>query len=77
MARRESFSSTSIFFPALFISGISACGGDTTTFSVALSILTNSSKKMLIFCCLTFVAPSSGDAPMTLGGVSSYHPPSG
>ena len=32
---------------------------------------------MSTFFFFTFVAPSAGSAPMTLGGVSSNHPPSG
>ncbi len=40
----ESFSATVIFFPAPLMSGISICGGDTTTFSVGLSIWMNSLK---------------------------------
>ena len=40
----ESFSSTLIFLPEAFISACSSCGGDTTTFSDALSSFMNSSK---------------------------------
>ena len=32
---------------------------------------------MYTFLALTLVAFSLGEAPTTLGGVSSYHPPSG
>lgn len=68
---------TAMRLPSPLISGASSCGGDTTTFSVGLSILINSLKLIYSFFLLTFVAPSAGSAPMTFGGVSSYQPPSG
>ena len=73
----ESFSSTTILFPALFISGVSSCGGDTTTLLAASSSLTNSSNVMVILRVFTPVALSAGEACTIFGGVSSYHPPSG
>ena len=73
----ESLSSTTIFFPAPFISGISICGGDTTTFSVGLSTVMYSSKYIVTFFGLTPTALSAGVAPTMRGGVSSYSPPSG
>ena len=42
--RSESLSSMLISFPAVFISGISTCGGDTTTLFDASSSLMYSSK---------------------------------
>lgn len=66
---------TDIFFPSFFISGASFCGGETTTFSVGLSIFMYSLKYSVAFLLLTPVAhESDGDSAMTCGGVSSYHP---
>ena len=77
LALSESFSSMSMLFPPALMSGDSSCGGETTTFSVAFSILINSLKRMCSFLVFTPVAFSVGDAPTTRGGVSSYQPPSG
>ncbi len=66
-----------IFFPDAFISGISNCGGDTTTLFVGSSILMNSSNAIVTRLSLALVPLSDGDVKTTLGGVSSYHPPSG
>ncbi len=63
--------------PCVFISGTSSCGGETTTFSEALSSFMTSSKDMTIFFALTLKALSAGEHFITCGGVSSYHPPSG
>ena len=73
----ESFISTTMRFPAALISGVSICGGDITTFSVGLSTCMYSSKLMLILRVLMPVLWSSGEQLVILGGVSSYHPPSG
>ena len=73
----ESFSSTSIFLPAAFISACSICGGDITTFSVGLSTCMYSSKYITTFFCFTFTPLSCGVVRVMVGGVSSYHPPSG
>ena len=64
-------------FPAVFISGDSICGGDTTTLVAASSSFMYSSKLMRIFLAVTPVALSRGEVWVILGGVSSYHPPSG
>ena len=73
----ESRSATVMNFPRVFISGISICGGDTTTFSAAFSSFTNSLKYMRTLRSFTPVPLSAGVVPTTYGGVSSYHPPSG
>ena len=74
---RVSFSSISIAFPVVFISGCSSCGGQNMMFSVAFSTFMYSLNRISSFCWFTFVALSPGVAPITLGGTSSYHPPSG
>ena len=77
LAIRLSFSSTVIFFPEAFISGISNCGGDTMTLLVASSNFTYSLKTMVTFRSVTLVALSWGDVATMRGGLSSYQPPSG
>ena len=73
----SSRSFTLILLPCPLISGTSSCGGETTTFSEAFSSLINSSKLITTFLLFTSIALSAGDAPITFGGASSYHPPSG
>ena len=74
---RESFSSTTIFFPDAFMSAGSICGGEMTTLLVASSSFINSSNVMVTFFDFTPVPLSAGSVCTTLGGVSSYQPPSG
>ena len=73
----SSRSLTLILLPCPFISGISNCGGETIIFSDAFSNLINSLNFIITLLLFTFIALSSGDAPITFGGVSSYQPPSG
>ena len=74
---KESLSSTMILFPAPFISGISSCGGDTTTLLVASSTFIYSSKVITTFLSFTPVPLSAGVVATICGGLSSYQPPSG
>ena len=74
---RESNKVILIFFPAARTLATSNCGGEMTTFSLALANFTYSLKNMSIFFDFTFTALSAGLAPITSGGSSSYLPPSG
>ena len=76
-AFKVSCKATVIRFPFTFTSGASNCGGDTTTFSVGLSSVTNSLNRMVTFLLFTSSEPFAGDVPSIFGGVSSYQPPSG
>ena len=73
----ESSTSTIIRLPEALISGISSCGGETTTLLVTSSTLIYSSKTIVIFLSVTLTERSCGVVLTMLGGVSSYHPPSG
>ena len=52
-------------------------GGETTTFSDAFSKLDELIEKDVHFLTVYIGCSTEGEAPTTLGGVSSNHPPSG
>ena len=58
-------------FALLEMVGALTCGGEMVIFSLALSSLMFSLKRIVIFCLLTLVAASAGSLRTSTGGVSS------